>query len=284
MNCNRRSIQRKRQEWIASLESAHQTMLELVERDRAKVARTLEELGTVAFGLTMRTPIIVHPTECQLSSWTKCADCASVSFSINMTPYVESLSLYLFSHADLQTAAGQGLNGPEEFVCWMQCASIAYSMGRKIRDLKRRGDACSSPSQLDSRNPRRAQGDLMMCTMRTLPGASTSRDCKKKKNLYTSSSQLRRPIPHKRIGKYKETKQMSLIYRSQALLSNAKHERALVERRKRSFQVCRASPTFVVLTKGLLGHCKPQERPPTVGTQPLWTSLVMPQVPAQYNA
>lgn len=48
MNCNRRSIQRKRQEWIASLESAHQTMLELVERDRAKVARTLEELGTGA--------------------------------------------------------------------------------------------------------------------------------------------------------------------------------------------------------------------------------------------
>ena len=31
----------------------------------------------------------------------------------------------------------------------------------------------------------------MMCTMRTLPGVRTSRDCKKKKNLYTSSCQLR---------------------------------------------------------------------------------------------
>ena len=48
MESNRRSIKRKWQEWIASLESAHQTMLELVERDRAKVARILEKLGSGA--------------------------------------------------------------------------------------------------------------------------------------------------------------------------------------------------------------------------------------------
>ena len=29
---------------------------------------------------------------------------------------------------------------------------------------------------------------------------------------------------------------------------------------------------FVVYIKGMLGHRKLQERPPTVGAQPLWTS------------
>ena len=36
---------------------------------------------------------------------------------------------------------------------------------------------------------------------------------------------------------------------------------------------------FVAHTKGLPGHRKLQERPPSVGAQPLWTCPGMPQVP-----
>ena len=65
MESNHCSIKRKRQAWIASLESAYQTMLELIERDRAKVARIMEECGTGA--LRPHDAYTVHPTECQLS-------------------------------------------------------------------------------------------------------------------------------------------------------------------------------------------------------------------------